>query len=605
MRRRRLVRVPASSANLGPGFDSFCAALALHVELEVVETGRFAVETNLDIARDRRNLCVRGFAKLLSPDRFTFRIRSTIPLSGGLGIERGRVRRRPERRRAHRRGRPRPARRRHRARRAIPTTPPPRSTAGSSSSRAARPRASTPPDGLEAVLVVPHAAVRTSVARRALPATVPLADAVANVAHGALLTLGLATTISASSPAGSRDRLHQPYRAHLFPKSMALLARAAELGAIGATVSGRGPDGAVLDTRRHDRRGRRQARGRGEGLGAGRPRARSRRRAPTCASCRSRYARIRTCAPSLTLRSSQRMSASRACRQPLETAPPIAPSFGRAVDREPVAHRPALREVGLAAASGRGRSSRTPGRDLGMRSVSVTAKRPDRRRRRRLADRDADPAHDATLAANDDPPCREVDVEPVGLVQELGAVLRDPGGAGVRHVLRQHAQPAGPAAPRRTGRARSRSRSWCRSPARPGRPGCGAAACGARSGRRPAPRAARTRRRRKPAAGSRARPARAASAVGGEGQAARCRCRCRAAAPRRRAQPRRRPPPRSRLARDGARSAIPPGAHHDLDEAATAIAAGRDHGQRSRRARTATSTATWPRRAPGRACGRP
>src|SRR3954468_4926200 len=85
MRRRRLVRVPASSANLGPGFDSFACALALHMELEVEETGRFAVDTNLKIARDRRNLAVRGFARLAAPDAFTFRIRSRIPLSGGLG----------------------------------------------------------------------------------------------------------------------------------------------------------------------------------------------------------------------------------------------------------------------------------------------------------------------------------------------------------------------------------------------------------------------------------------------------------------------------------------------------------------------------------------
>ena len=39
-----------------------------------------------------------------------------------------------------------------------------------------------PPAGLEAILVVPHEAVRTKEARAALPATVPLADAVANVA---------------------------------------------------------------------------------------------------------------------------------------------------------------------------------------------------------------------------------------------------------------------------------------------------------------------------------------------------------------------------------------------------------------------------------------
>lgn len=85
MDRRRIVRVPASSANLGPGFDAFAAALALDLELEVEETGSFGVETDLAIATDRRNLCVRGFATLHPPDDFTFRIRSEIPLCGGLG----------------------------------------------------------------------------------------------------------------------------------------------------------------------------------------------------------------------------------------------------------------------------------------------------------------------------------------------------------------------------------------------------------------------------------------------------------------------------------------------------------------------------------------
>ena len=85
MRRRRRIRVPASSANLGPGFDVLAAALALHIEVEVVETGHFAVVTDLSIARDRRNLVVRGFAQLAPPDDFEFRITSDVPLSGGLG----------------------------------------------------------------------------------------------------------------------------------------------------------------------------------------------------------------------------------------------------------------------------------------------------------------------------------------------------------------------------------------------------------------------------------------------------------------------------------------------------------------------------------------
>ena len=64
--RRRLVRVPASSANLGPGYDCLAAALSLHLELEVDETGEFAVETDIEgVPVDRSNLCVQAFEKLL------------------------------------------------------------------------------------------------------------------------------------------------------------------------------------------------------------------------------------------------------------------------------------------------------------------------------------------------------------------------------------------------------------------------------------------------------------------------------------------------------------------------------------------------------------
>ena len=85
MRRRRLVRAPASSANLGPGYDVLAAALQLHLELEVEETGEFAVRSDLDIPHDRSNLVVRAFEHLHPADGFTFTIRSPIPLAGGLG----------------------------------------------------------------------------------------------------------------------------------------------------------------------------------------------------------------------------------------------------------------------------------------------------------------------------------------------------------------------------------------------------------------------------------------------------------------------------------------------------------------------------------------
>ena len=97
------------------------------------------------------------------------------------------------------------------------------------------------PDELEAVLVVPAEAVTTSAARAALPQQVPIADAVANVASAATLTLGLATSDWDLIAAGLRDRLHQPHRASLYPRSAALLQRAGSLGALGATISGAGP----------------------------------------------------------------------------------------------------------------------------------------------------------------------------------------------------------------------------------------------------------------------------------------------------------------------------------------------------------------------------
>jgi len=88
---------------------------------------------------------------------------------------------------------------------------------------------------------MPHTPVRTAEARAALPPEVPLADAVFNVGRTALLTLGLARGEWDLVAAGLHDRLHEPRRAHLYPRSLELAERARELGALGATISGAGP----------------------------------------------------------------------------------------------------------------------------------------------------------------------------------------------------------------------------------------------------------------------------------------------------------------------------------------------------------------------------
>jgi homoserine kinase len=234
------VRVPGSSANLGPGFDAFAAALALHLELEVVEAGSFSFHTDLHVARDRRNLAVRAFARLHPPDRFAFRMRSSIPLAGGLGssgaacvaglLAADQVCGGGSDLLSH----------------AIAMEGHPDNVAASLlggltvyvDGRAAR---LEPPEGLAAILVVPRAAVRTSAARAALPPTVPLVDAAANAGHAALLALGLERGDLDLVAAGLRDRIHQPYRAHLYPRSAELVERAPALGALGATISGAGP----------------------------------------------------------------------------------------------------------------------------------------------------------------------------------------------------------------------------------------------------------------------------------------------------------------------------------------------------------------------------
>jgi homoserine kinase len=98
-----------------------------------------------------------------------------------------------------------------------------------------------PPDGLEGVLVVPGERVETAQARAALAPDVSRADAVFNVAHASILTLGLATGDLELVSRGLEDRLHQQARSHLYPKSIEILGAAREAGALGATISGAGP----------------------------------------------------------------------------------------------------------------------------------------------------------------------------------------------------------------------------------------------------------------------------------------------------------------------------------------------------------------------------
>ncbi len=246
--RRRLVKVPASSANLGPGYDVLAAALTLLLELEVEETGTFSVEAEgLDVPLDRSNLCVRAFESLRSADGIAFRIKSEIPLAAGLGSSAAAIvagllaadhlyelAQEPEDLLA----------------KAAEIEGHPDNVAAAlyggfvvcavdnGTLTATR---LDPPQGVEAVVVIPTEQVPTEEARKAIPDQVPLADAVANISAASELVLGIQRSDLTLIGRGLADRIHQPHRAPLYRRSMEIVAEAPRMGAIGATISGAGP----------------------------------------------------------------------------------------------------------------------------------------------------------------------------------------------------------------------------------------------------------------------------------------------------------------------------------------------------------------------------
>jgi homoserine kinase len=254
--RRRLVRVPASSANLGPGYDVLAAAVSLFLELDVEETGKFSLDPGgLDVSTGRDNLIVRAFETLHPADVIAFRLKSEIPLARGLGssaaaivaglfaadhlfelaLSKEEMLVKATELEGH-----------------------PDNVAaaiyggfvicGAGEGGAPSAARFDPPSGLEGIAVIPAEEVSTERARKAIPAEIPLADAVASVSAASRLVLGLQRADLDLVAAGLVDRIHQDRRRDLYPRSMDLVDAAKELGALGATISGAGPTVLVWTT---------------------------------------------------------------------------------------------------------------------------------------------------------------------------------------------------------------------------------------------------------------------------------------------------------------------------------------------------------------------
>jgi homoserine kinase len=235
-----VVRVPASSANLGPGYDVMAAALDLQLELEVEETGSFSVTCDVPgVPLDRSNLCVRAFERLHPADGVGFSIRSSIPPTAGLGSSAAAIVAGL-------------CAADHMYELDAPLFELAAELEGHPDNAAAAllggfvvcsgaPVRVDPPPGLEGVLAIPSFEVLTAAAREALPAEVSLGDAVENIGRASLLVLGLERGDLSLIGRGLHDALHQPRRRSLYPRSMELVERVASLGALGATISGAGP----------------------------------------------------------------------------------------------------------------------------------------------------------------------------------------------------------------------------------------------------------------------------------------------------------------------------------------------------------------------------
>ena len=94
---------------------------------------------------------------------------------------------------------------------------------------------------LAAVVFIPEMTGATHAARAALPSSIPLVDAAFNVATSSSLVAGFLTGNLEAIGAGMHDRMHEPYRARLFPHLEPVRSAAREAGAVGASLSGAGP----------------------------------------------------------------------------------------------------------------------------------------------------------------------------------------------------------------------------------------------------------------------------------------------------------------------------------------------------------------------------
>lgn len=269
------VSVPATSANLGPGFDTLGVALEIRNTVEMEETGIDDVVIEVDghgeaLERPENNMVYQAAVKVFEetgyrPHGLHIREEVEIPVARGLGssaaaIVAGLVAANALVQKMT--GRPQLSEERLLqmavAIEGHPDNVTPAMVGGFTVCCMDEVRGPLhvrfdPPRGLQAVIVMPEVPIvagkKTERSRGLLPTEVSLKDAVYNLNRTALLVAALAQGRVDLLSVATQDRLHQPYRASLVPGLRSVFQAALDAGARGAALSGAGPSViAFIDT---------------------------------------------------------------------------------------------------------------------------------------------------------------------------------------------------------------------------------------------------------------------------------------------------------------------------------------------------------------------
>ena len=273
MTKKFRVRVPASTANLGPGFDTLGVALQLYLylEVEIIPTG-LSVELTGEgaekLPENSDNLIYRTMKSLFDkagfePPGLKLQVHNQIPLQKGLGssaaaIVSGLV--------AANELCGLPYSRDELLSMAVELeghadNVTPALFGGLTISYLGQNgkvgcRKVTLSEKIRLVLVIPEICLSTSKARTVLPKEVPLEDAVFNVQKTAILIEALRTGNFNLLGEAMQDRLHQPYRKKLVPQVEKVFSAGLDAGACGVVFSGSGPTIAAFCQNREDEIGK-------------------------------------------------------------------------------------------------------------------------------------------------------------------------------------------------------------------------------------------------------------------------------------------------------------------------------------------------------------